>query len=396
VCLCARVPAVHNRTGVFVLQHPRERLHPIGTARLAGLGFHKVRIEVAWNAGALEHEPPPWLPDGTALLYPAPGARELGTLPAHERPRNLLVLDGTWHTASTLYRDKRWLQRLPHVRFSPEAPSRYRLRREPEHDYVSTIEAIVEALRVLEPETAGLDAMLTAFDAMIDEQLAHVARREGRPRRRARRPKAQRRLAEALVSGMSRLIVVYVESACPEPNATRELVQVTAQRLVTGALRQWYTRTSFGLPAAGLLAHMRLQASDLDNACELGDFRREWEAYLAQGEQPPIVAAWNQSTFDLLRAAGAALPTRVLLKSAYRGRCGTHFHGLEQVIAGEGLMPIANTARGRAGSRVASAIAVARHLHALQYAPVAPGVAAANVSASTSDDPHAQRAAAPS
>ena len=212
MCICRHVSRVDNRTGLFVLQHPRERLHPIGTARLANLGLNKVRVEVAWNAGVVEHARPAWLPEGTALLYPAPNARDLCDLAPDEQPRHLLVLDGTWHTAGTLYRDKTWLKQLPHVRFSPSAPSRYRLRLEPERDYVSTIEAIVEALRVLEPETHGLDGLLSAFDSMIDQQMEHVLRRAGDRQKRTRRPEAHRRLPEALVSGLQRIVVVYAES----------------------------------------------------------------------------------------------------------------------------------------------------------------------------------------
>jgi DTW domain-containing protein YfiP len=62
------------------------------------------------------------------------------------------------------------LQTLPHVSLTPSEPSRYRLRREPKQSYVATIEAVACALRLLEPETAGLDGLLRTFTAMIDRQ----------------------------------------------------------------------------------------------------------------------------------------------------------------------------------------------------------------------------------
>jgi DTW domain-containing protein YfiP len=117
------------------------------------------------------------LPPDAALLYPSAEASDLETMAPHELPRNLLVIDGTWHTARSLFRDKSWLQRLPQVRLSPASPSRYRIRREPRQDFVSTIEAIVQALQVIEPETQGFDELLGAFDSMIDDQLEHIARR---------------------------------------------------------------------------------------------------------------------------------------------------------------------------------------------------------------------------
>jgi DTW domain-containing protein YfiP len=364
-CVCARVPRVENRTGVLVLQHPRERLHPIGTARFAQLGLCNVRVEVAWNAGRHEEHAPAWLPPGTALLYPTPHARDLPALAAHERPRHLLVLDGTWHTARTLYRDKAWLARLPHVRFTPRTPSNYRLRREPTRDHVSTIEAIVEALRVLEPETQGLTALLSAFDAMIDGQLAH-AQQSREPRRSLkRRPLAQRRIPEALVSGLSRILVVCAESARAGHDAPRELVQVSAEWLESGGVQQWHLLPRTGLPNALILSHMRLQPDDFADALDTAGFRARWAQNLARHPQP-IVAAWNQSTFDLLAAAGAALPETLVLKSAYRGRCGAQHKSLDDVVAAEALAPVARALRGRAAQRIACAVAVARYLHALQ------------------------------
>src|ERR1700712_753983 len=71
-CICARLPSVDNRTQVLVLQHPRERLHPIGTARFAQLGLQHSALHVAWNSGAREHEQPAWLASRArvGLLYP--------------------------------------------------------------------------------------------------------------------------------------------------------------------------------------------------------------------------------------------------------------------------------------------------------------------------------------
>jgi DTW domain-containing protein YfiP len=368
--VCARVPRVDNRTSVLVLQHPRERLHPIGTARFAQLGLCNARIEVAWNAGQHEARAPAWVPEGTALLYPTPHARDLRELPPHERPRHLLVLDGTWHTARTLYRDKAWLAGLPHVRFTPLAPSNYRLRREPTRDHVSTIEAIVEALRVLEPETRGLEQLLSAFDAMIDAQLAHARQSRGPRRSLKRRPLAQRHIPEALISGLSRIVVVCAESNRAGLQAPRELVQVSAEQLGDGRLEQWHLLPDGGLPNALVLSHMRLSPDDFSAALDTAAFRARWAAFLAL-QARPIVAAWNQSTLDLLAAAGAALPATLVLKSAYRGRCGARHASLDDVVAAEGLAPAPRALRGRAAQRIAAAVAVARYLHALQAEPSA-------------------------
>jgi DTW domain-containing protein len=114
-CICATIEPVANRTGIVVFQHPRERFHPIGTARIAALGLQNARIErcAPWSDGAALRAR---LPEGTALLYPTPGGRDLGELRADERPRQLLVLDGTWFLARKIYEAHRWLGELAHVR----------------------------------------------------------------------------------------------------------------------------------------------------------------------------------------------------------------------------------------------------------------------------------------
>ncbi len=172
-CVCASIARVENRTGILVLQHPRERLHAIGTVRFARLGMSNVRVRTC-VPGTDASTP---LPPRTALLYPAPGAPDLATLPRTEHPRHLVILDGTWTHAKKMYATQAWLHELPQVSLTPSEPSRYRLRREPRPDYVATLEAIVAALRILEPDIDGLDALLRSFAAMIDRQATFGAAR---------------------------------------------------------------------------------------------------------------------------------------------------------------------------------------------------------------------------
>ena len=176
-CICAAVPRVANRTGIWLLQHKRERHHPIGTARIVELGLARVRCDVCYEPQAV---PPTEVSEGMAVLYPGRGAVPLAQLDPTHRPDTLVVLDGTWRHAHNLYRDNPWLQRLPRYGLNPDSASRYRIRREPSLDCLSTIEAVVEALRILEPETEGLDGLLGAFDAMIDVQIRIAAERGAR------------------------------------------------------------------------------------------------------------------------------------------------------------------------------------------------------------------------
>jgi DTW domain-containing protein len=170
-CVCATIGRVDNRIGLTILQHPRERLHPLGTTRIARLGFTNVRVISCsqWEDGV----DPIAVPDGTALLYPSRHGRTLDALLPGEHPRHLVVLDGTWFQAKKIYDAQRWLHTLPHVHITPAAPSGYgNTRAEPKAGYVATIEAIIYALRLLEPATAGLDGLLRSFTMMVERQAA--------------------------------------------------------------------------------------------------------------------------------------------------------------------------------------------------------------------------------
>jgi DTW domain-containing protein YfiP len=358
------LPQVDNRCEVVVLQHPRERLHPIGTARLARLGLRNAQVHIAWNAGEFEDEPPSWVDADLGLLYPAGDARELDALPREQHPRRLLVLDGTWHTAKTLYRQKRWLHALPHYRLSPDEPGRYRIRREPQRDYLSTIEAIVCALKLLEPDTAGLDELLRAFDAMIDTQLALSLEHAGDERRTRKRRRAshQRRVPHALVEDFSRLVLIYGEAARGSLGETREFAYFVAYAVATGARFECFIRSSYGPPTDAQLGHMRLSREQFSDACSSEVFSARWADFLATC-RAPLLAAWNQRTLELLALATGTPSGGVSIKGAYRARHGVEAHSLADVLAAQQLTPSDAGGHGRAAERLASTVAVTRFLH---------------------------------
>ena len=176
LCICRALTGVDNRTEIILLQHPGERRHPFGTAIIARLGLKRVRFDVHWDTkqpAVLAAE----LPRGAALLYPGPTAKNLVELTAAERPPALVVLDGTWWGAKKLLRVNPALAGLPRVTLPFMSEAGHKLRREPAKGYMSTIEAIHAALVILEPDTAGLDSLMRAYDTLIEGHIAERARR---------------------------------------------------------------------------------------------------------------------------------------------------------------------------------------------------------------------------
>ena len=172
VCYCAHLTSIATRTRVVLLQHPREEDMAIGTARMASLCLPNSELHVG-----IDFEDSPALrralsdPERpAALLYPGEGAADVLRDPP-KGPITLVVVDGTWWQASKLVRKNTTLAKLPRYAFAAPSPSEYRIRREPDAAYVSTIEALAHVLGILEGDPERLQGLLRPFRAMIDKQI---------------------------------------------------------------------------------------------------------------------------------------------------------------------------------------------------------------------------------
>lgn len=362
-CICALVPQVDTRTRVVIIQHPGERDHPFGTAKILGLGLpnaavHTVHGGFSRSLACRDLD----VPDDAVLLYPHPDAIELEDLAAstNTAPSTLVVLDGTWSHARRLYHENPWLQQLRHVRITPAEPSRYRIRKEPRPECLSTLEATVCALRTLESAATqrGLDKLVAAFDGMIDHQIGHMSSAPRQVRFRKPRQRQRRELSPLLED--PGFCVVYAESSLPggDPGATRELVQVAFADLTTGRSHELLLRPRTAPPPPGHLRHMGLTADELNGGLTLDEARDRFRALAGPGP----FGAWTQTMLDWtaeLMPDGAAM---TVLKTSY---CNYRHRGsgfLEEVVEREQLEPEPTPCHGRAANRLSNALAVGRWL----------------------------------
>jgi DTW domain-containing protein YfiP len=183
LCLCNHVKVVDNPVEVLFLQHPNERKVPMNTARLAHLSLARSRL-VHGVCFDDERAVRDLLPrrERVGLLFPSPQARELRDAPADLE--TLIVVDGTWREAKKMIWLSPVLDEFPHYAFVPEKPSNYRIRKEPKESFISSIEATVAALRILDRDPAKYGELLDLFDRMVDRQVDFL-RLNNRPGRRA-------------------------------------------------------------------------------------------------------------------------------------------------------------------------------------------------------------------
>jgi DTW domain-containing protein YfiP len=162
-CLCTAMPApVAVRTELLILQHPAEAGHSKNTAAFLALGLSpaaRLLRGEAFDAAALAGP-------GTALLYPS----EAGEAPPADVSR-LILLDGSWRQSRRLLAANPWLAELPRLAL-PEQPGRYAIRRAHRPGQLSTLEAGLHALALLEGGAKRFEPLWAAFDEFVRIGLA--------------------------------------------------------------------------------------------------------------------------------------------------------------------------------------------------------------------------------
>lgn len=154
-CVCDRIVSYPTRRRVLILQHPQEQDALLGSAQLLVASLPKARLVVGLSWRNLAHalgdeavDPRRW-----AVIFPERDAppnqvtTRAGETLAPSSLEGLIVLDGTWSKAKTLWWRNPWLNKLNRLSLEPKHPSIYgRLRLEPRRELVSTLEAVAAAL----------------------------------------------------------------------------------------------------------------------------------------------------------------------------------------------------------------------------------------------------------
>lgn len=360
VCFCRHLPRLEASTPLLVVQHPRERHVAIGTARMASLCLPGSTLVIGTHVDddpdvvrALSDPARP-----AVLLWPGPGARDLATEPpAH--PVTLIVVDGTWSLAKKLVKLNPRLAALPRYALTPTIPSEYRIRREPAEGCVSTLEAIAQALGILEGKPGSFEAMRDPFRAMIDTQIEHQKRLQGgRARSFLRRRPLRPRPIDAALAEPSRLVVIAAEAnAWPYEGTEKqpdELVYLTAVRLGTGELFDAFVAPELPL-CPSTMDHARVSESQIRNGLSNEELRNRWRAFVRDDD---VVCSWNAYALTILERRGAFIPAnRFDVRVGAARWLGSRPGGIERIVSTLGLES-ASMGEGRAGERLGKIAAV--------------------------------------
>lgn len=204
--MCSSLKKFASPLKVLVLQHPQEPDHEIGSAWLATQCLENGRLKVglswpnlakAWGEAV---DPSRWgvLYLGSGPKSPAPSGASMFCVDKKGTPLEaaadaaklskldgVIVLDGTWSQAKTLWWRNAWLLKLQRLMLSPKNPSLYRdLRREPRRECLSTLEAIAEILEAQRQTPEGVAHLRASFAELLSRyrrrrQQARAAARAG-------------------------------------------------------------------------------------------------------------------------------------------------------------------------------------------------------------------------
>jgi len=181
------VEPIENRLFVLVLQHPQEKREPIATAAASCAALRQARLAIglSWPnlARALGR---PADPKRWAVLYlgsARPAAlgleREVIALDRRGKPsadqeaavrglEGVVLLDGSWSEAKTLWWRNPWLSKLRRLVLNPRGPSRFgQVRREPRREALATLEAAALLLKHLDGGPKIEAALLDHLDRLI-------------------------------------------------------------------------------------------------------------------------------------------------------------------------------------------------------------------------------------
>lgn len=186
-CYCGSLQPFDPKIQFVILIHGREAQKRIATGRMAHLSLKNSLLVSGYDYSAnakvnsLLADPQ----NHCVVLYPGQGSSDLTPMSLAERAalfpeeKNLVVfvIDGTWITARKTMQRSANLQPLPRICFQPARPSNFRVRKQPEANFFSTIEAIHETIELIgkargfDTASRAHDSLLRVFDSMVDQQI---------------------------------------------------------------------------------------------------------------------------------------------------------------------------------------------------------------------------------
>lgn len=199
LCLCAELEPEKTRLQLLILQHPQEQDVELGTARLLSgqIEGSVVKVGLSWPSLSKvlgrQVDPKRWgvlhmgskeevakVPRGGVAVFGRKDVSPESDLILADL-EGIVLIDGTWSQAKTLWWRNAWLLKLRRIVIHPDFRSAYgTVRKEPRRESVSTLEAGAFVFGKLEGDPGLQERLLEPFEELLK-----------RWRNRRRRPAAK-------------------------------------------------------------------------------------------------------------------------------------------------------------------------------------------------------------
>lgn len=170
-CFCHKLAKYSIDSHIIILRHPTEKGHPLGTAKIAELSLDNCKVFTGENF--IDHQELNKIlkDEDCYLVFPTDQTNSIVEKTTHKRNKTFIFLDGTWKKAKKILYTNPQLEKLPKLSLTPSLPSNYILRKEPKPNYVSTLEAICECIKIYEQKDISntLNTLKYIQDFQIDK-----------------------------------------------------------------------------------------------------------------------------------------------------------------------------------------------------------------------------------
>lgn len=161
LCLCADMPRVELQTRIVLVQNDHERTKPTNSGRLVHLMLPDSRL-LRYAVRGETFDPSPLRDpeiDYFLIFHRAeepPALTREECVPRRDRRRALVFLDGTWAQCSRMSHRVPGLADMPMRSLPPGPPSPWQVRAETHPDRMSTAEAVIRAVEIVEGAAPAL------------------------------------------------------------------------------------------------------------------------------------------------------------------------------------------------------------------------------------------------
>jgi DTW domain-containing protein YfiP len=172
ICICDKIEQISLKNKVSVIIPYIERHKSSNTGGLVKAVLSNSEVFIRGEKNKL-FNPDKVIKEEYQNLILYTGGRELTHeyVKSFDKPINLIVPDGTWTTAPRIVVREPKFHKIPKVSLINPPKSQYKLRKHPNPYYISTFEAILYSLEIIEDNHKLKDKLLYYFLMKIDNLL---------------------------------------------------------------------------------------------------------------------------------------------------------------------------------------------------------------------------------